>query len=197
MNWDAVTALATAFTGIVIATTALIALREVRLGAEQVRATGEQLEHLRKTTQFEGSLEVFKELDSPTQIDARHYVLFELPEKLKDPAYRADVAKINSADERVHLELTVLRCFERIAYYERKGFVDRDTLLMVASGRVIVMWTALENIVLVHRASIGPGAWKNFEQLYHLTKLWLIEQGIDTGAREAILRDELGLDAAR
>jgi hypothetical protein len=195
VNWEALTALSTAFTGAIIAITALIALREVRLGADQVRATGDQLEHLRKATQFEGTLEIFKELDGPVQTEARRYVQFDLADKLKDPTYLAEVPLINGASEIVHQELMVLRCFERIAYYEQKGLIDRDTVLMVASGRIFVMWNALERVVAIHRASIGPGAWANFEALYHLTHVWMADHGVDVRVTEQHLRERLGLDA--
>lgn len=193
MTWEAVTALATVFTGAIIAATAIIALREVRVGAAQVRATGDQLEHLQKATQFEGSLAVFAELDSATQIEARRYVQFELGGRLEDDTYRADVAFVNGADELVHRELGVLRCFERIAFYERKGLVDRETLLMVASGRIIVMWNCLEGVVAIHRAAIGPGMWKNFENLYHVTIQYMVDQDLDPIGAMPRLRKHLGL----
>lgn len=195
MAWEAVTAIATAFTGAVIAVTAIIALREVRVGAAQVRATRHQLEHLQKATQFEGALAVFAELDSDMQTEARHYVQFELGAKLEDDAYRDEVAFVNGADEMVHRELIVLRCFERIAFYERKALVDRETLLMVASGRIVIMWNCLERVVAILRASLGPGMWKNFENLYHVTIQNMAEQNVDALGALPRLREKLGLPA--
>lgn len=184
MNWEAVAALSTAFTGIVIALTAIAGFRELRLGAEQAKSTRDQLEHLRKATQFEGVLAVFSELDAPLQMDARHFVQFELAERLKDPVYRSEVALIAGADEREHKELTVLRCFERVGLYIDKGFVDSDAVYMVAAGRVITTWRALEEVVAIHREVAGP-FWIHYEQLYHGVRKWMKHHDIRIEELEA------------
>jgi hypothetical protein len=173
MNWAAVAALSTAFTGLVILVTALAAMREVRIAAEHSRATRDQLEHLRKATQFEGALAVFSELDTPFQMNARRFVQFELKDRMRDERFREEVALIAGADEVEHQELTVLRCFERVGAYVRKGWVDGDVVYMVASGRVIVTWRALEDVVAIHRSFAGPAFWENFERLYHDCKSWM------------------------
>jgi hypothetical protein len=173
MNWEAFAAISTAFTGLVILATAIAAVREVRIAAEHARATGAQLEHLRKATQFEGALAVFSELDTPFQMNARHFVQFELAERMKDARFREDVALIAGADELEHHELTVLRCFERIGTYIQKGWVDPDVVYMVASGRVIITWRALDEVVAIHRAITGPRFWENFERLYNECLAWM------------------------
>lgn len=184
MNWEALSALSTAFTGIVIAVTAIAALREVRIGAEHARATRDQLEHLRKATQFEGTLAVFAELDLPHQADARHFVQFELAKRMRDEHFRHDVSIIAGADEREHKELTVLRCFERIGFYVEKGFVDADVVSMVASGRVLVAWRALAEVVAIHRSVAGP-FWLNFEHLHQRCHQWLLDRGVRIDDLEA------------
>lgn len=177
MNWEAVAAVSTAFTGLVILATALAAVREVRIAAEHSRATRDQLEHLRKATQFEGALAVFAELDTPFQQNARRFVQFELAERMKNQRYREEVALIAGADELEHQELTVLRCFERIGTYVHKGWVDPDVVYMVAAGRVVVTWRALEEVVAIHRAIAGRTFWENYERLYHEVKNWQRRRG--------------------
>lgn len=184
MNWEAIGAISTAFTGLVIAITAFAGFRELRLGAEQAKSTRDQLEHLRKATQFEGVLAVFRELDEPLQMRARHFVQFELAERLKDEQYRREVALIAGADENEHKELTVLRCFERVGLYVDKGFVDPDVIYMVAAGRVITTWRALEDVVAIHRAVAGP-FWVHYEQLYHGVKKWMRHHDIRIDNLEA------------
>jgi hypothetical protein len=137
------------------------------------------LEHLRKATQFEGALAVFSELDTPLQLNARHFVQFELTDRMKSEQFREEVALIAGADELEHKELTVLRCFERIGTYVRKGWVDPDVVYMVAAGRVIVTWRALEEVVAIHRAVAGSAFWENYERLYHEVKNWQRRRGFD------------------
>ena len=185
MNWEAFAAVSTAFTGLVILATAIAALREVRIAAEHAHATRDQLEHLRKATAFEGALAVFSELDTPFQLNARHFVQFELAHHMKDEHFRHEVTLIAGSDELVHKELTVLRCFERIATYVRKGWVDADVVYMVASGRVITTWRALEDVVAIHRGVAGQRFWENYEQLYRDCKAWMRTREIDIDTLEA------------
>jgi hypothetical protein len=185
MSWEAVAALSTAFTGLVILATAVVAVREVRVASEHALATRDQLEHLRKATQFEGALAVFAELDTPFQQDARHFVQFELADRLRDDVFREQVSRIGGTDELVHKELTVLRCFERVGAYVSKGWVDRDVVCMAASGRVIISWRALHEVVQIHRSVSGPRFWENFERLYEDCKAWMRERGIDIDSLES------------
>jgi hypothetical protein len=184
MSWEAVTALSTAFTGIVIAITAIAAVREVRLTAEHTRAAGGQLEQLRKATQFEGALEVFKELDGPVQMEARRFVQFDLAERMKDEQFLSEVGLLGRVDESKHPELTVLRCFERIGFYQAKGFVEKDVLFMVASGRIVTMWNALQATVAIHRSVLGSSTWENFEALDSDTRAYLKSRGLNSAAVE-------------
>lgn len=179
MSWEALTALSTAFTAVIIAVTAAAALREVRLAADTSRAAGEQLEQLRRATQFEGALEVFKELDAPDQVEARRFVQCELSARLSDPAFLDEVRLISAVDEHVHKELSVLRCFERIGFYQAKGFVEKDVLLMVASGRILTMWSALLPVIEIHRQTLGGRMWENFETLHRETEIYMREHEFD------------------
>jgi hypothetical protein len=196
MNWEALTAVSTAFTGVVIAVTALAALREVRVAAEHAHAAGEQLEQLRKATQFEGALEVFKELDGPAQTEARRFVQFELLERMKDAEFRDEVAMLGGVDETKHPELMVLRCFERIGFYQKKGFVDKEVLFMVASGRIGVMWNNLQPVVEIHRRMLGGRVWSNFEELNSAIRSYFKELGLDTTAAEELYRNRRARDTS-
>ena len=180
MNWEALSAISTFLTAAIIAITAVAAFRELRLTADSTRAAGEQITELRKATQFEGTLEVFKELDSQFQRDARHFVQFELEERMQDDAFRGEVTLLSLADETRHHELTVLRCFERIGFYLSKGFVEKDLVYLVASGRTIVMWRALAPVLEIHRVALGSSQhpWQNFEALYYATMAHMRDQGM-------------------
>lgn len=180
MSWEALSAISTALTAVIIGVTAIAAFHEVRLTAASARAAGEQITELRKATQFEGTLEIFKELDSQFQRDARHFVQFELAQHLQDERFLAEVALLNGGDETRHHELTVLRCFERIGFYLSKGFVEKDLVYLVASGRVVVMWRALAPVVEIHRVALDAPKqpWQNFESLYHATMDHLRAQGM-------------------
>lgn len=183
MNWEALSAVSTALTTVIVAVAAYAAFREVRLTAASARAAGEQISELRKATQFEGTLEVFKELDSLQQIEARRFVHFDLPALLEDQAYRDEIALLTAADETRHLELTVLRCFERIGFYVANGYVERDLVYLVASGRIVIMFENLKSVMEIHRIALGGAMhpWQSFERLYNETMAHMRGRGFDTG----------------
>jgi hypothetical protein len=124
-------------------------------------------------------LEVFRELDGAAQMEARRFVQFELPARLKDEQFLKEVAMLGAVNEAKHPELTVLRCFERIAFYQRKGSVEREVLYMVASGRIRIMWHCLQPVVEIHRRVLGAQVWINFEELDRATRGHLKQQGLD------------------
>jgi hypothetical protein len=121
-----------------------------------------------------------EKLDAPNQVEARRFVQFELADRLKDERFREEVSFVGGVDETQHQELTVLRCFERIGFYQAKGFVEQDVLLMAASGRIVTMWIALQPIVEIHRKALGNRVWENFEALHQQTMAQMRERGFDT-----------------
>lgn len=159
MNWEAVTAIGTVFTGLVILVTVILGRR--------------QLDQLRRATQLEGTIAVFAELDGPAQSEARRFVQFELPARMKDEKFRGEVVLVGAADESVHKELLVLRTFERIGAYINEGLLEGSLFHRVASGRILGMWRCLGDVVEVHRESLGPWVWENFERLYRDTLRWV------------------------
>lgn len=159
MNWEAVTAIGTVFTGLVILVTVILGRR--------------QLDHLRRATQLEGTIAVFAELDSPAQVEARRFVQFELPQRLKEEPFRGETALVGAVDETVHKELLILRTFERIGAYVNEGLLEGSLVYRVASGRIIGMWDCLSDVVKTHRESLGPWAWENFERLNRDTRRWV------------------------
>ena len=180
MNWEALSAISTFLTAAIIAVTAVAAFREVRLTADSTRAAGEQITELRKATQFEGTLEVFKDLDSQFQRDARHFVQFELAERMQDDAFRAEVALLSVADETRHHELTVLRCFERIGFFLSKGSSKKISCISSPPGAPSSCGARSRRVLEIHRVALGASQhpWQNFEALYNATMAHMRDQGM-------------------
>jgi len=83
---------------------------------------------------------IFAELDSPLIDDARRFVMHELPEKLKDPAFLKDVELIALGDPNVHKELVLLRFFERVGAYVDEGLIDGEIIYKAANARLMSAW---------------------------------------------------------
>jgi hypothetical protein len=91
MSWEAITAIGSIGTGVVIFLTVIFARRQVEL-------TRQQLHQLRQATQLEGAIAIYAELESQRVEAARMFVLLELPAKMKDPVFRDEVRLIAQVD---------------------------------------------------------------------------------------------------
>lgn len=175
MNWEAITAIGTVFTGLVILVTVIFARHE--------------LEQLRRATQLEGATAVFAELDSPRLIEAQRFVRDELVERMKDERFRNEVRFVGLMSEDQHKELIVLRFFERVGVYTNRGLLDHEVVYGLMSGRIRFAWTSLGNVVSIHRDALGPGLWTNFEGLDKDTSRWQNLHGVPSAPILEILKE--------
>ena len=153
--WEAVTAISTAVTTIVLLLTVLMGKRQVDL--------------LRRSTQLEGVFNVLRELNSEKYIESRRFVLHELESRLKDPQFRKDIED-GVTDEAIHKETATLGIFEEIGAYVKFGLVDADTIYCQAGSRAVGCWQKLQPVIELARKRSGPGAWNSYEALVTGTK---------------------------
>ncbi|MBV8171620.1 MAG: hypothetical protein JO219_06795 [Candidatus Eremiobacteraeota bacterium] len=164
MSWEALTAVGTLATAIVILITVIVGWR--------------QLDELRRATQLEGAMRIFAELDSEIVDDARKFVTYELPAKMQDPQFRKEIELTALADPKVHKELVLLRFFDRVGTYVEEGLIEGDILYKAAFGRILSNWQMLYPIIEIHRRVVGPFLWKRFEMLKDGAARWVSAQGI-------------------
>ncbi|MDQ6823194.1 MAG: hypothetical protein M3Z07_01645 [Candidatus Eremiobacteraeota bacterium] len=170
--WEAVTATGTVISALVIGITVIFASKQVRVGAEQAKITNAQLNHLRKSTQLQGAMEIFLEMDRPDFREAVRFVLHDLKERMTDEVFRSEVAFPEACDDTVHKENLVLRAFERIGAYVRGGLLDGDLLYTVVPTVILSTWEHLAAVVAIQRESISVLKAENFEYLYNGAKIW-------------------------
>lgn len=117
-SWDALTAVSTAVTAIVIAATVAVGYRQIRLARDQ-------LAHLRSSTQLDGTMRLFSELETPQFRAARSFVENELGTRMQDATFRDEqLLPFDALDEDRHKELLVAGTFEKIGTYARHGLLD-------------------------------------------------------------------------
>jgi len=167
ISWEAVSALASAISSIAVLAAVLVAARQVRIGAQQV-------EHLRKATQLDGTMKIFEKLASPEQHDARRFVSMALAGKLEDPVYRAELGLMAMAPQ-PHPEMTVLRVMEMLGTYVKHGLLDEEIIYDYWIPAIVNTWEPLERlgVIKAHRDSGGTKMWENFEALYDRAQGWL------------------------
>jgi len=154
MRWEAVTALASAFSALVLAATVLFAAR-------QVRATSAQMELARKSTQLDGMLRIMEQFDSPTFLASRNFIEKELDQKLIDPDFERSLP--DPADQLWRPALVTL---ERLGVYIRFGYLDGEPFYYHSYRVIKVLWNHLRPLVELHRKVLdNPYLWKDTEWL--------------------------------
>lgn len=108
LPWDAITGISSAVTTVVIAATVVVGYRQIRVAADQV-------EHLRISTQLDGPMKIFAELDTSRFRAARRFVENDLEIHMQHQQFRDELlASIQGLDESVHKEILVAGTFEKI-----------------------------------------------------------------------------------
>ena len=168
--WEALAAIGSIVSAVVIAVTGIFAAR-------QVRVTVDQREQLRKSTQFEAARTVLLDLADPVFVDAYRFVVNELEAKMAETSFRQELALVGTADDTVHKEIVILRAFDRIGTYVRFGLVGGDVVYATYAPRILVSHRRLAEIVAIHRDIAGPMLYKNFDYLHDDCKRWLEASG--------------------
>lgn len=170
MDWAAVAAIGSIFSAVVIAVSALFALRQVR--------------QLQRATQLDGTMRVFAQFSDPEFIAARNFVLHELPQRLKDPAFVAEAKNYSQVDLAKHPEYRVLLFLQIVGSLVNDGLVSGPSVYRFAQYSIIKSWEILEPVVTMQRkATANPYMWGGADVLYEGAKRWLI--------RDAATRDIL------
>ncbi len=165
--WEALTAIATAATAIVIAATVLVGYRQIRL-------TRDQLEHLRRSTQLDGTMQAFAEFDTPEFRSARLFVENELAQRMLDERFRDEILlPFQALDEKEHKELLVANTFEKIGTYARHGLLDTVLMADYCGPLIREMWQQMEKCGYFElRRRNNPYSLENFEFLYDKAMDW-------------------------
>ena len=148
-GWEAVTAISTAATTIILLITVILGRRQVEL--------------LRRSTQLDGMIAVLREVNEPRYAESYRFVMNELETRMRDPEYRR-AHEDGTMHESVHKELPTLSIYEQIGAYVHFGLIDADAVYCQMGPRAVRCWEKLQDVVAIHRRRSGPGAWDNFER---------------------------------
>ena len=163
--WDALTAVSTAITALVIGATVIV-------GYRQIRVAGAQLEHLRRATQLQGTMAIFEEMTTPEATRQWEFVVNELAVRMRDPAFREVLGSERTPLEHDHPELGMLRRFEKLGTYVKSGLLDGDVLYDFFGGQWVLCWEILvvTGVIDLMRRTRGPELWENAQFVYEQSK---------------------------
>lgn len=150
MSWEAVTALATAGTFVVILATAIAALKQLR--------------HTRNGNQIVALAEFRETFQSPEFVDARHFITSELPKRLEDnlEAERASTVPFIGEYQAIGY---VANFFDGLGLFVKHRIIDEE-LVCESFGYVVVStWEALVPVLTCVRQRSNIDFWGSFEYL--------------------------------
>ena len=150
MSAEWVTAGATVGTFLVILTSAIAALVQLR--------------HMRGSNQIVALTECRETLESAEFRAAQQFVSFELPKRLQDSAEAKRVAVLPFVGEYQAIG-TVANFFESMGLFVKSGIIDKDIACDFWSFVILRNWNALAPVVEYARCKTSPAMWENFEYL--------------------------------
>src|SRR5579864_7735935 len=115
MSFELLNTLAQIATFLVIGTTAIAAIIQLR--------------HLRASNQLGALLALQRDFDSPDLQEAFRFVQRELTFKMEDRAFREEIARIGFIDVRTHPEIKVCNWFNEIGALLKNGLVDETAFM--------------------------------------------------------------------
>jgi hypothetical protein len=155
MSLELINTLATFGTFLVIAATAIAAVIQLR--------------HARSSNQIAALSELRETMETPDFQSARHFLVTDLPVKVRDPVFRYQFAERSArTDETKPLIGSVTaqgNFYESLGVLVRAGLVDRDLALEMWSSVVLEAWEKLAPLTSIVRRRRGNSVWENFEYL--------------------------------
>jgi Domain of unknown function (DUF4760) len=161
MSPEWVTAIATVFTALVIAASAVAALMQIR--------------HMRKSNEIEIIAKWTEAMESEEFGAARAFVVTELPRILGD---RARLAALSWTPFPTELQpvRTISNHFESVGAFIKLGNVDEHVACELWGLVVLECWRAASPVIQFMREKYGTNAvWENFEYLAVLADRWITE----------------------
>ena len=156
MSWEALSAIATAFTGIVIMLTVIV-------GVRQARAALDQIGEAHRATQLDGMMRIFEKFDDPEFIRARLFITRELRARMQEPDFEEYLSTTPYADFPWHRAISTL---ERIGVFVRMGLLEGEPFYYNWGNMIVSTWHNLAPLVELNRkTSDNPYLWKDSEWL--------------------------------
>jgi hypothetical protein len=131
-----------------------------------------QLRHLRASNELEALLRLTEQLREPHMQVALGFVQRELEGKLRDPAYRAELAHIGFIDAHAHPEMDACNWFNEVGALVKGRLIDEHVFLDLFARLVTYYWKQLLPVIAILRRERGASQYEDFEFLARLAQTW-------------------------
>jgi hypothetical protein len=129
-----------------------------------------QLRHLRKSNDLQGLMTVLTLNYEDAVQDAFRFLTNTFPERMQDPAFRAQLDTEGPVDRSVHRELEICDYFERIGSFVKNGLISEDQYMDCSVPELF--WEAVAPAIAIMRRKRGPTVYENFEYLAMRSRRW-------------------------
>ena len=159
MSLELLNAIAAIGTFVVIAASAIAALIQLR--------------HMSAGNQLDAVLSLERDFRGPEIQESLRYVQTELPDRLRDEGYRAELVEIGFVDSRTHLELVACNWFNAMGTLLKNGLVSERTFMDLFGRLIVYYWSELVPVVALMRRKRGATQYHDFEYIACRARAWL------------------------
>lgn len=131
------------------------------------------LHHSQSFNQISAVLVMEREMRTPEMQEAFRFVQSELPFKLHNEEFRAELATPGFIDSRVHLEITACNWFNAMGTLLKHNLVEEGAWMDLFSRLVVQYWDRLSPVIAILRRHRGASQYANFEYVAILAAEWL------------------------
>lgn len=166
MDWNALTAIGSIVSAGVLVVGGAVAIYQLR--------------ETRRAAQFDSTQRIVDRFLDPEFNRALLFVINDLPERMRDPVYTAELEHSRGwdVDPNRHPELVVLARLEEAGVYLRHRLVLEDALLDFDAILILQSWDHLKEVVdLMRRSHRNPRVFSNAEFLYDRARAAVTRQG--------------------
>jgi len=143
----------------------------VVIGATAIAAMV-QLRHMRAGNQIAAIMKLDSLLTTAEFRQARRFLQDELPQRLRDPEYRAELQRV-PIGEGAKLLLVAGNCYEEMGLFVKRGIIDSAMACDLWSAQITGDWREMAPAIAIIRRTHGPATWENWEYLVGLAQDWL------------------------
>ncbi|HXN09353.1 MAG TPA: hypothetical protein VN860_06795 [Candidatus Acidoferrales bacterium] len=138
-----------------------------------VIAAAVSLHHAASFNQISAVISMERDLRSADMQEAFRFVQTELPNKLYNEDFRAELDAIGFIDTRAHLEIQALNWFNAVGTLLKNNLVDENAWMDLFSRLTVSYWNRLEPVVAIMRRRRGDWQFANFEYMAQRAHIWL------------------------
>lgn len=176
MSWEALSAIGSLVSGLVIAASAVAAIIQIR--------------QLRASTQLQGFVDLVRDYHSADVQAARRFVATQLPERLESEHYRAELSNF-TADTHTHPELLLREFWEQLGSLMRHNVLDTPLFLEFFTIPCRLDWQRLAPVNKLLRQR-NRYISEEFEYIANLCDRWYLsrEEGGSPGVHVSVKQPE-------